>query len=449
MELAAGVRRLSLMKTAPCPTQSNHIKSGNLYSDLTSLFVSFRTRRNPAWKGYIKKNSSSTKSELKVNMKSLSNYSSDDELSSLTSLCPLDGPYWDKLKDLSPFMSEFALTKSRVVVQIRWLLKLSQISEVHEVPRFSEEVESYLHNLSEQFNMDDALEVKKIEKVTNDDVKAVEYFLKQKCQSNPEISKVLEFFHFACTSEDINNLAYALMIKEAINKVILPVVDKLIAAISNMAAASASTPLLCQIPGQPASPTTVGKEMAFFAYRLSRERNELSETEILGRLAGAVGNYNLHRVACPDVNWPRIADELVTSLGIRFNPDVTQNCQSSSLSRSNYLEVKFDRDIRGYISSGHFKQITKVGEIGSSMMPLKVNSIHFKSSEGDCGVANGILMYLSKMLPISFWQRDLIDSTVTRNIGAGLAHSLMAYKRALQGIAELQVDEASMIADLD
>ncbi|EYU19804.1 hypothetical protein MIMGU_mgv1a005563mg [Erythranthe guttata] len=380
----------------------------------------------------------------------------DVELSSLTALCPLDGRYWAKVKDLAPFMSEFGLIKYRVLVEIRWLLKLSQMSQVPEVPSFSGEAESYLENIIDQFNINDALEVKKIERVTNHDVKAVEYFLKQRCQSHPEISKVLEFFHFACTSEDINNLAHALMLKEALDNVILPVMDKLIAAICDMATANASIPMLSRTHGQPASPTTLGKEMAIFAYRLSRERKELAQVEILGKFAGAVGNYNAHLVAYPEVNWPQIAEDFVTSLGISFNPYVTQIEPHDYMARLfntiiqfNNILVDFDRDVWGYISLGHFKQTLKAGEIGSSTMPHKVNPIDFENSEGNCGIANGDLSHLSTKLPISRWQRDLTDSTVLRNMGVGLGHSLLAYKSAIQGISKLQVNEASLTADLD
>ncbi|KAL0295959.1 UNVERIFIED_CONTAM: Adenylosuccinate lyase [Sesamum radiatum] len=411
MELGAGVGGLNVKSTTPCLTPSTHIKARNLYSSRAYSYASFRSHQSPICKASVKENSISAESVSKVNTMSAADYSMDVELSSLTALCPLDGRYWGKVKDLAPFMSEFGLIKFRVLVEIKWLLKLSQIPEIPEVPRFSAEAETYLQNLSDKFNMEDALEVKKIERVTNHDVKAVEYFLKQRCQSHPEISKVLEFFHFACTSEDINNLAHALMLKEALNKVILPVMDKLITAICNMATANASIPMLSRTHGQPASPTTLGKEMAIFAYRLSRERKELSQTEILGKFAGAVGNYNAHLVAYPDVNWPQIAEEFVTSLGISFNPYVTQIEPHDYMARLfnsiiqfNNILVDFDRDVWGYISLGHFKQITKAGEIGSSTMPHKVNPIDFENSEGNCGIANGGLSHLSTKLPISRWQ---------------------------------------------
>ncbi|XP_071906716.1 uncharacterized protein [Coffea arabica] len=344
-------------------------------------------------------------------------YSHDIKLSSLTALCPLDGRYWAKVKELALFMSEYGLIRFRVLVEVKWLLKLSQIPEIPEVPSFSKDTEAYLQGLIDGFSLDDAMEVKKIEKVTNHDVKAVEYFLKQKCQSHPEIGKVVEFFHFACTSEDINNLAHALMLKEALSMVMIPAMDEVISAISDMAMENAHIPMLSRTHGQPASPTTLGKEMAIFAFRLSRERQDISKVKILGKFAGAVGNYNAHLVAYPDINWPQVAEEFVTSLGIDFNPYVPQ--------------------------------ITKAGEIGSSTMPHKVNPIDFENSEGNLGVANGGLSHLSMKLPISRWQRDLTDSTVLRNMGVGLAHSLLAYRNTLMGIGKLQINEASLSEDLN
>ncbi|XP_059455970.1 uncharacterized protein LOC132186153 [Corylus avellana] len=378
------------------------------------------------------------------------------ELSGLTALSPLDGRYWSKVKDLAPYMSEYGLIYFRVLVEIKWLLKLSQIPEVTEVPSFSEEAQSYLQGLVDGFSMNDALEIKNIEKVTNHDVKAVEYFLKKKCQLHPEVAKVLEFFHFACTSEDINNLAHALMLKEAMNSAIFPVMDELIKAICNIAKDNAHIPMLSRTHGQPASPTTLGKEMAVFAVRLSRERREISQVEIMGKFAGAVGNYNAHLVAYPDVKWPQIAEDFVKSLGLSFNPYVTQIETHDYMAKLfhaiiqfNNILTDFDRDAWGYISLGYFKQITKAGEIGSSTMPHKVNPIDFENSEGNLGVANGGLSHLSMKLPISRWQRDLTDSTVLRNMGVGLGHSILAYKSTLQGITKLQVNEAHLSEDLN
>lgn len=389
-------------------------------------------------------------------MGALDGDSSVFELSSLTALSPLDGRYWNKVKELAPFMSEYGLIRFRVLVEIKWLLMLSQVPEVTEVPKFSDEIEHYLQGLIDRFDMADAREVKNIEKVTNHDVKAVEYFLKQKCQSHPEISKVMEFFHFACTSEDINNLAHALMLKGALNDVLLPVMDGVIEAICNMAKEYAHIPMLSRTHGQPASPTTLGKEMAICAVRLSRERQRVSQIELLGKFAGAVGNYNAHVVAYPEINWPKIAEQFVQSLGITFNPYVTQiepHDYMASLFHAviqfNNILTDFDRDIWGYISLGYFKQTTKAGEIGSSTMPHKVNPIDFENSEGNLGKANAGLSFLSMKLPISRWQRDLTDSTVLRNMGEGFGHSLLAYRSTLQGITKLQVNQARLDEDLN
>uniref|UniRef100_A0A2P2Q3G0 Adenylosuccinate lyase n=1 Tax=Rhizophora mucronata TaxID=61149 RepID=A0A2P2Q3G0_RHIMU len=380
----------------------------------------------------------------------------DLELSNLTALSPLDGRYWSKVKELSPFLSEYGLIYYRILVEVKWLLKLSQIPEVTEVPSFSQGAQHFLQELIDGFGLEDALEVKGIERVTNHDVKAVEYFLKKKCQSHAEIAKVLEFFHFACTSEDINNLAHALMLKEAMHTVIFPVMDELITSICTMAQDNATIPMLSRTHGQPASPTTLGKEMAVFAARLSEQRQEISQVKIKGKFAGAVGNYNAHLVAYPNVNWTQIAKEFVESLGLYFNPYVTQIEPHDYMARLfhavmvfNTILIDFDRDIWGYISLAYFKQITKAGEIGSSTMPHKVNPIDFENSEGNLSKANGSLSHLSEKLPISRWQRDLTDSTVLRNMGEGLGHSLLAYKSALQGISKLQVNEIRLSEDLN
>ncbi|KAG7977643.1 hypothetical protein I3843_05G040400 [Carya illinoinensis] len=398
-----------------------------------------------------------TLGDRKVSVDKVKNMSGHEfELSSLTALSPLDGRYWGKVKDLAPYLSEYGLIYFRVLVEIKWLLKLSQIPEVAEVPSFSEEAQLHLQGLIHGFSMNDALEIKTIEKVTNHDVKAVEYFLKQKCQTHPEIAKVLEFFHFACTSEDINNLAHALMLKESMNCVIFPLMDELIREICNTAKDNAHISMLSRTHGQPASPTTLGKEMAVFSVRLSRERRDISQVEIMGKFAGAVGNYNAHLVAYPDVKWPQIAEEFVKSLGLSFNPYITQIETHDYMAKLfhaiiqfNNILIDFNRDVWGYISLGYFKQITKAGEIGSSTMPHKVNPIDFENSEGNLGVANGGLSHLSMKLPISRWQRDLTDSTVLRNMGVGLGHSILAYKSALQGLAKLQVNQARLSEDLN
>ncbi|CAB4263245.1 unnamed protein product [Prunus armeniaca] len=378
------------------------------------------------------------------------------EHSILTALSPLDGRYWGKVKELAPYMSEYGLIYYRVLVEIKWLLKLSQILEVTEVPGFSDDAQSYLQEIINGFCISDALEIKRIEKMTNHDVKAVEYFLKQKCSSHPEIAKVLEFFHFACTSEDINNLAHALMLKEAINNVIFPVMDDLIEAICDMSKDNASIPMLSRTHGQTASPTTLGKEMAIFAVRLGIQRHRISEVKIMGKFAGAVGNYNAHLAAYPSTNWPQIAEEFVTSLGVSFNHYVTQiethdymSKVFNAFNRFNNILIDFDSDIWRYISLGYFKQTTRAGEIGSSTMPHKVNPIDFENSEGNLGVASGSLSYLSEKLPKSRLQRDLTDSTVLRNMGVGLGHSLLAYRSTLQGISKLQVNEARISEELN
>nr|XP_043618240.1 adenylosuccinate lyase-like [Erigeron canadensis] len=408
-------------------------------------------RKSCIVKATLKEVSSDMKYAGKAKVKS-----SEMELSSLTAISPLDGRYRDKVKDLSPYLSEYGLIYYRTLVEIKWLLKLSQIPEVSEVPSFSNEAQTKLQGLIDGFSEADAKQVKSIEKITNHDVKAVEYFLKTKCQEDPEIAKVLEFFHFGCTSEDINNLAHGLMLKGAINSVVLPVMDDLINAIYTMAKANAYIPMLSRTHGQPASPTTLGKEMVIFAERLSRERRDISQVEILGKFAGAVGNYNAHAVAYPDVNWPYVAEQFVNSLGLSFNPHVTQIESHDYMAklfhafiRFNNILLDFDKDIWGYISVGYFKQVTKAGEIGSSTMPHKVNPIDFENSEGNLGIANALLDHLSMKLPISRWQRDLTDSTVLRNFGLCLGPSLLAYKSALVGIGKLQVNEAALNKDLD
>nr|KAJ0196251.1 hypothetical protein LSAT_V11C700366370 [Lactuca sativa] len=412
-------------------------------------------RKNCTCKATLKEANSKIESVEKLKVKP-SEFSSEIELSSLTAISPLDGRYRNKVKDLSHYLSEYGLIYYRTLVEVKWLIKLSQIPQVSEVPSFSNESQKKLQELIDGFSNGDAMQVKNIEKITNHDVKAVEYFLKTKCQEDPQIAKVLEFFHFGCTSEDINNLAHGLMLKESLNSVILPVMDDLINAIYTMAKANAHVPMLSRTHGQPASPTTLGKEMVIFAERLSRERHDISKVEILGKFAGAVGNYNAHVVAYNDVNWPKIAEEFVNSLGLSFNPHVTQIESHDymaklfhSFIRFNNILLDFDKDIWGYISVGYFKQVTKAGEIGSSTMPHKVNPIDFENSEGNLGIANAVLDHLSMKLPISRWQRDLTDSTVLRNIGVGLGYSLLAYKSALVGIGKLQVNEAALNKDLD
>ncbi|KAM0875201.1 hypothetical protein ACQ4PT_036897 [Festuca glaucescens] len=374
----------------------------------------------------------------------------------MMALSPLDGRYFRFVKDLMPFFSEFGLIRYRVLVEVKWLLKLSQIPEVTEVPPFSEEAQLFLDAVIQDFSIDDAKEVKQIEKITNHDVKAVEYYLKQKCRSNPEVEKVLEFFHFGCTSEDINNLSYGLALKEAVNTVMLPVMCDVCIAIRTLATENAHVPLLSRTHGQPASPTTLGKEMANFVARLYDIGKSFSEVKILGKFSGAVGNYNADVVAYPEIDWPKMTEEFVRSLGLQFNPYVTQIEPHDYIAKLfnlfvqfNIVLTDFDRDMWAYISEGYFKQIPKAGEVGSSTMPHKINPINFENSEGNFSVSNGLLHTLSMKLPISRLQRDLTDSTVLRNLGVGLGHSLLAYKATIQGIQKLQVNRIRLDEDLD
>ncbi|EES11162.1 uncharacterized protein LOC8082874 [Sorghum bicolor] len=380
----------------------------------------------------------------------------DHDTFCLMALSPLDGRYDRFVKELMPFFSEFGLIRYRVLIEIKWLLKLSQIPEITEVPQFSKEAQAFLNAIIEDFCIDDAKEVKKIEKVTNHDVKAVEYFLKQRCSSNPEIAKVSEFFHFGCTSEDINNLSHALALKEGVNRVMFPAMIDICRALCSLATQNSGYPMLARTHGQPASPTTVGKEMANFAARLSDIGKSFSEVKILGKFAGAVGNYNADVVAYPEVDWPKVAEEFVRSLGLQFNPYVTQIEPHDYISKLfnlftqfNNVLTDFDRDMWSYISLGYFKQIPKAGEVGSSTMPHKINPIDFENSDGNLCQANSILSGISMKLPISRMQRDLTDSTVLRNLGMGLGHSLLAYKATIRGISKVQVNESRLAEDLE
>ncbi|MCO5602056.1 hypothetical protein L7F22_056183 [Adiantum nelumboides] len=340
-------------------------------------------------------------------------------------------------------------------LQVKWLLKLSETSDIAEVPSFSKDARSFLESIATSFSVTDGLAVKGVERVTNHDVKAVEYVLKDKCRLHPELEKVLEFIHFACTSEDINNLAHGLMLQHAMHSAILPAMEQVIESLRYLSHEHAGVAMLSRTHGQPASPTTLGKEMANFCYRLEQQRNKVASIKYGGKIAGAVGNYNAHVVAYPDVNWENIAEEFVSSLGLAFNPYVTQIEPHDyvaelfdAISRFNNILFAFDRDIWSYISIGYFKQRIKAGEVGSSTMPHKVNPIDFENSEGNLGLANAIASHLSSKLPISRWQRDLTDSTVLRNLGLALAYSLIAYKSTLRGISKLQVDRVCIQSDL-
>jgi adenylosuccinate lyase len=378
------------------------------------------------------------------------------ELSALSAISPVDGRYGSKVSTLRPIFSEFGLTKYRVTVEVRWLQKLSQTPAINEVPAFSDAANAVLNDIVAHFNEEDALRIKKIEATTNHDVKAVEYFLKEKIADNVELNAVTEFIHFACTSEDINNLSHALMLKECRETVLLPELDTILADIKGLAKEYKSIPMMCRTHGQPASPSTLGKEMANVFIRLQRQRAQIESIELLGKINGAVGNYNAHLSAYPEVDWHGFANEFVTSLGLTWNAFTTQIEPHDyiaelfdAIARFNTILIDFDRDIWGYIALGHFKQRTIAGEIGSSTMPHKVNPIDFENSEGNLGIANALFTHLAQKLPISRWQRDLTDSTVLRNLGVGFAHSLIAYQATRKGISKLQVNEESLANELD
>ena len=373
----------------------------------------------------------------------------------LTAISPIDGRYASKVDALRPIFSEYGLIRYRVEVEVRWLQALAAEAKISEVPAFSDAANQLLNSIISDFSEADAQAVKDIEKTTNHDVKAVEYFLKDKIKNNAELNAVSEFIHFACTSEDINNLSYALMLKEG-RGLILAEIDACIKAISQLAHDSAEQPMLSRTHGQSATPTTTGKEFANVVARMQRQRQQLAQVELLGKINGAVGNYNAHCVAYPAVNWPQFAQNFVESLGLSFNPYTIQIEPHDymaeffhALSRFNTILLDFDRDIWGYISLGYFKQKTIAGEVGSSTMPHKVNPIDFENSEGNLGLANAILNFLSEKLPVSRWQRDLTDSTVLRNIGVGIAHTSIAIQSTLKGISKLEINPQLLNQDLD
>lgn len=378
------------------------------------------------------------------------------QLSSLTAISPIDGRYAARTEELRELFSEYALIKHRVIVEVRWLQHLAQHAAIKEIPAFSEGANEVLNEIVDGFSETDAQRIKDIERTTNHDVKAVEYFLKEKTRDNEEIAKVSEFFHFACTSEDINNLSHGLMLSRAREQVILPLMDKLMSTLGALAKQLADIPMLAHTHGQPASPTTIGKELANVAYRLSRQRQQFTQVEVLGKINGAVGNYNAHLAAYPEIDWPALASRFVAELGLAFNPMTIQIEPHDyiaeyfhALLRFNNILLDFDRDIWTYIAFGYFKQKTVEGEVGSSTMPHKVNPIDFENSEGNLGIANAIFDHLANKLPISRMQRDLTDSTVLRNLGVGIAHSVIAYHASLKGISKLEVNQLALQADLD
>ncbi len=378
------------------------------------------------------------------------------QLEPLTAISPIDGRYAAKTDPLRAVFSEFGLIHQRVTVEVRWLQALSRIPEIVEIPEFSAAANAALDALVANFDTVQARRIKEIERTTNHDVKAVEYFLKEQVADNPELNAVSEFIHFACTSEDINNLSHALMLKVAREQVLLPRVSEILGLITTLAHDEADTPMMSRTHGQPASPTTLGKEFANVAYRLQRQQKQIEAIELMGKMNGAVGNYNAHISAYPDCDWPAIARQFVESMGLVWNPYTTQIEPHDYIAelfdaqiRLNTILIDFSRDIWSYISIGYFKQKTIAGEVGSSTMPHKVNPIDFENAEGNLGIANAILTHLAQKLPISRWQRDLTDSTVLRNLGTGFGHVLISLDSLKRGLSKLEINAGAMAADLD
>lgn len=382
------------------------------------------------------------------------------QLSALTAISPIDGRYGSKVTDLRQSFSEFGLIHARVTVEVRWLQSLAKHPEIIELPDFTDAESAFLNSIVDDFSESDALRVKEIERTTNHDVKAVEYLIKEKFEAKanelPNLASCLEFVHFACTSEDINNLSHALMLKSGLETAVLPEMDKVIEKLTELAKELSDKSMLSRTHGQTASPTTMGKELANVVARLTRQLDQIKAVAFLGKINGAVGNYNAHYSAYPSIDWPAHAEAFVSSLGVQFNPYTTQIEPHDYIAelfdavvRFNTILIDLDRDIWSYISLGYFKQRTIAGEVGSSTMPHKVNPIDFENSEGNLGIANAILTHLAQKLPISRWQRDLTDSTVLRNLGVGLAHSLIAYQATMKGLNKLELNPAKLLEDLD
>ena len=378
------------------------------------------------------------------------------QLNELTAISPVDGRYGGKTAALREFFSEYGLIHHRVEVEVRWLQALAAESAIAEVPAFSDDANRLLDSIVSDFTLADAERVKEIERTTNHDVKAVEYFLKEKIRGNAELEAVSEFFHFACTSEDINNLSYALMLKAGRERVTLASMDKVIDGLTTLARQLAAEPMLSRTHGQTASPTTVGKEIANVVYRLRQQREQFAAVKILGKINGAVGNYNAHYCAYPEIDWPAFAKNFIESLGIHMNPYTIQiephdymAEMFDAISRFNTILIDISRDLWAYISLAYFKQKTVAGEVGSSTMPHKVNPIDFENAEGNLGIANALFGHLSMKLPVSRWQRDLTDSTVLRTLGVGFAHSEIAYQSFLRGLGKLEVNSARLNDDLE
>jgi adenylosuccinate lyase len=377
-------------------------------------------------------------------------------ISTLTAISPIDGRYRARTEALSHYFSEYALIRYRVLVEVRWLQQLAAHSGIPEAPALSADAQARLERLISEFDTTDAQRVKDIERVTNHDVKAVEYFIKEKIADEADLRAQVEFVHFACTSEDINNLSYALMLRDGRDQVMLPVMRQLIEQLRTLAHDTAAQPMLARTHGQTASPTTVGKEIANVVYRLERQLKQFSDSPVLGKINGAVGNYNAHLSAYPDVDWQSNAKQFVEALGLQWNPYTTQIEPHDFIAemfaaccRFNTILIDLNRDIWGYISLGYFRQRAVAGEVGSSTMPHKVNPIDFENSEGNLGIANAVMQHLAEKLPISRWQRDLTDSTVLRSIGTGFAHALIAYHATLKGLTKLSINPAALQRDLD
>ena len=378
------------------------------------------------------------------------------ELNELTAISPVDGRYGSKTSAFRDLFSEYGLIKHRVLVEVRWFQALAAHGEISEVPELDGAATDVLNGIVDNFSLSDAERVKTIERTTNHDVKAVEYFLKEKIQGNAMLEASNEFLHFACTSEDINNLSHGLMLKAGRDDVLLPAMDEIIDTLSKQAQEYASQPMLSRTHGQTASPTTVGKELANVVYRLRKQREQVANIEIVGKANGAVGNYNAHISAYPEIDWPAFSQKFIESIGLTINPFTIQiephdymAEMFDAISRFNTILIDLSRDIWAYISNAYFKQKTVAGEIGSSTMPHKVNPIDFENAEGNLGIANALFNHLSLKLPISRWQRDLTDSTVLRNLGVGFAHSLIAYQSLLKGLNKLEINAGVIEADLD
>ena len=377
------------------------------------------------------------------------------ELSALTAISPVDGRYQNKTDVLRPIFSEYGLFRFRVLIEIEWLKKLSKNPNMKEIEPFSASSTSLLDNIKNNFSIDDAKQIKKIEKITNHDMKAVEYFIREKIQSDPKLKNVSQFIHFACTSEDINNLSYALMLKDARENILLPKLQKLIIILQEMSDSYASIPMLSRTHGQTASPTTLGKEMAIYVYRALRQMKQFENIELLGKLNGAVGNFNAHFAAYPDINWMSLSKEFIEELGLTWNPYTTQIESHDymaeyfhTLARTNTILIDLCRDLWGYISLGYFNLKPIKGEVGSSTMPHKVNPIDFENAEGNFGIADSIFEHLAMKLPTSRWQRDLSDSTVLRNAGVGIAHTIIAFDSTVAGLSKIDINKDVIHEDL-